>query len=105
MTEPHVTALRPATKNARHQQIVDLVMHHEVHSQTELAALLAEQGVHVTQATLSRDLSSSTPPRCARRPARWSTPSRARAATAARPRRGRPPPARPGWPVSPRSSW
>lgn len=56
MGEPHVTALRPATKSARHQQIVELVTHHEVHSQGELAALLAERGVHVTQATLSRDL-------------------------------------------------
>jgi transcriptional regulator of arginine metabolism len=49
-------ALRPATKNARHQQIVDLVGNHEVRSQTELADLLAESGVHVTQGTLSRDL-------------------------------------------------
>ena len=48
--------LRPATKNARHQQIVDLVTHHEVRSQTELADLLADDGVRVTQATLSRDL-------------------------------------------------
>ena len=56
MTESHVTAARPATKNARHQQIVELVTHHEVHSQSELAALLADRGVHVTQATLSRDL-------------------------------------------------
>ena len=53
MTE---SALRPATKNARHQHIVELVTHHEVHSQGELAAMLAEQGVVVTQATLSRDL-------------------------------------------------
>ena len=30
--------------------------HHEVRSQGELAALLADQGVDVTQATLSRDL-------------------------------------------------
>jgi transcriptional regulator of arginine metabolism len=50
------SALRPGTKSARHQQIVDLVTHQEVRSQPELAALLAEQGVHVTQATLSRDL-------------------------------------------------
>lgn len=50
------SALRPATKNARHQQIVDLVTHHEIRSQTELADLLAEGGVKVTQATLSRDL-------------------------------------------------
>ena len=53
MTE---STLRPGTKNARHQQIVDLVTHHEVRSQGELAALLVEQGVSVTQATLSRDL-------------------------------------------------
>lgn len=53
MTE---SATRPATKNARHRRIVDLVTHHEVRSQPELAALLAEHGVHVTQATLSRDL-------------------------------------------------
>jgi transcriptional regulator of arginine metabolism len=53
MTE---SALRPATKSSRHQQIVHLVTHHEVHSQGELAALLAENGVSVTQATLSRDL-------------------------------------------------
>ena len=53
MTE---SALRPTTKNARHQQIVDLVTQHEVHSQGELAAMLADRGVSVTQATLSRDL-------------------------------------------------
>jgi transcriptional regulator of arginine metabolism len=50
------SALRPPTKNARHQRIVELVTHHEVRSQAELASLLAESGVRVTQATLSRDL-------------------------------------------------
>jgi transcriptional regulator of arginine metabolism len=49
-------ALRPATKGARHQQIIDIVGTHEVHSQAELAELLAATGVHVTQGTLSRDL-------------------------------------------------
>jgi transcriptional regulator of arginine metabolism len=49
-------ALRPATKNARHQLIVDLVWNHEIHSQGELAGLLSARGVQVTQATLSRDL-------------------------------------------------
>jgi transcriptional regulator of arginine metabolism len=49
-------ALRPRTKNARHQRIVELVTHQEVRSQTELADLLAASGLHVTQATLSRDL-------------------------------------------------
>ena len=34
------SALRPATKSARHQQIVDLVGAHEVRSQAELAELL-----------------------------------------------------------------
>lgn len=53
MTE---ATLRPATKAARHRQIVELVTHQEVRSQGELAALLADQGVEVTQATLSRDL-------------------------------------------------
>ena len=50
------SAMRPATKGARHQQIVDLVGAHEVRSQAELAELLAATGVHVTQGTLSRDL-------------------------------------------------
>jgi transcriptional regulator of arginine metabolism len=48
--------LRPATKNARHQLIIDLVTHREVHSQGELRALLSDEGVEITQATLSRDL-------------------------------------------------
>jgi transcriptional regulator of arginine metabolism len=50
------TTLSPVTKNARLQRIIELVTHHDVRSQTELAELLAERGVHVTQATLSRDL-------------------------------------------------
>ncbi|MBB3044463.1 arginine repressor [Nocardioides soli] len=50
------TALRPTTKSARHQRIVEIVTQHEVRSQGELADLLAESGLRVTQATLSRDL-------------------------------------------------
>ncbi len=53
MTE---AAPSPQTKGARHQHIIDLVTHHEIRSQTELSDLLGELGVHVTQATLSRDL-------------------------------------------------
>ncbi|PVG83018.1 arginine repressor [Nocardioides gansuensis] len=49
-------AVSPLTKRARHQRIIDLVTHHDVRSQTELAELLGRHGVHVTQATLSRDL-------------------------------------------------
>lgn len=46
----------PLTKGARQQRIVDLLATADVRSQTELADLLAAQGVSVTQATLSRDL-------------------------------------------------
>ena len=51
-----MSAVSPFTKGARHSRIIDMVTHHEVRSQTELATRLAEEGVHVTQATLSRDL-------------------------------------------------
>lgn len=44
------------TKTARHQRIKDLLERHPVRSQAELAVLLAESGLRVTQATLSRDL-------------------------------------------------
>jgi transcriptional regulator of arginine metabolism len=46
----------PSTKAVRHARIVELVQARPVHSQTELSELLAADGVHVTQATLSRDL-------------------------------------------------
>lgn len=46
----------PATRAARHARIVELVRGRPVHSQTELAELLAAEGTPVTQATLSRDL-------------------------------------------------
>jgi transcriptional regulator of arginine metabolism len=45
-----------STRAGRQARIVDLVSHRAVHSQTELAALLASEGIEVTQATLSRDL-------------------------------------------------
>ncbi|MFC0220850.1 arginine repressor [Nocardioides zeicaulis] len=48
--------MTPLTKGARHQRIVDIVTSQPVRSQTELAQLLADHGVRVTQATLSRDL-------------------------------------------------
>jgi transcriptional regulator of arginine metabolism len=51
-----LSAVSPLTKSARHQRIIDLVTTHAVRSQTELADLLVEHGVRVTQATLSRDL-------------------------------------------------
>jgi transcriptional regulator of arginine metabolism len=46
----------PLTRIARHARIVELIRHRPVRSQTELADLLAADGMQVTQATLSRDL-------------------------------------------------
>ncbi|GGB96713.1 arginine repressor [Cellulomonas carbonis] len=46
----------PTTKAARHALITRLLARTPVRSQGELAAALAAEGVHVTQATLSRDL-------------------------------------------------
>ena len=46
----------PATKAGRQRLVVELLARHPVHSQGELAALLAEAGLSVTQTTLSRDL-------------------------------------------------
>jgi transcriptional regulator of arginine metabolism len=51
MTQPG-----PLTKAARHAKIAEIVRLRPVHSQGQLARLLAEEGVVVTQATLSRDL-------------------------------------------------
>jgi transcriptional regulator of arginine metabolism len=51
-----VTASTAATRAARQARIVRLVSSFPVRSQTELARLLAAEGVDVTQATLSRDL-------------------------------------------------
>jgi transcriptional regulator of arginine metabolism len=52
VARPH----RAATKNARQQTIVALLGRTRVRSQAELQGLLAEQGLAVTQGTLSRDL-------------------------------------------------
>jgi transcriptional regulator of arginine metabolism len=46
----------PATRAARHARIIDLLSREPVRSQPELARMLAEEGMTVTQATLSRDL-------------------------------------------------
>lgn len=44
------------TRAARHQRIADLLERHAVGSQGQLLDLLSEDGITVTQATLSRDL-------------------------------------------------
>lgn len=46
----------PATKTARQARIRALLTGRAVRSQAELAALLADDGIQVTQGTLSRDL-------------------------------------------------
>ena len=46
----------PRTATARRARIASLLATHDIVSQEELGALLAEEGVHVTQTTLSRDL-------------------------------------------------
>lgn len=45
-----------ATRPGRQARITELLREHAVRSQTELLALLSEDGIEVTQATLSRDL-------------------------------------------------
>ena len=52
-----VTGTHPAaTRAARQARIVELVSTKAIRSQTELARMLAAEGIEVTQATLSRDL-------------------------------------------------
>jgi transcriptional regulator of arginine metabolism len=49
--------MTPVTKTARHARIADILAREQVRSQEELAELLERYAsVHVTQATLSRDL-------------------------------------------------
>ncbi len=56
MTAAPAPAGVPATKAARQQLVADVLAHHTVRSQVELAQLLTARGIHVNQATLSRDL-------------------------------------------------
>jgi transcriptional regulator of arginine metabolism len=45
-----------ATRVARQARIVELISHRAIRSQSELATMLAAEGIETTQATLSRDL-------------------------------------------------
>jgi len=56
MTASTARATAPLTRAARHDRIVALIRSRSVRSQAELVRLLREEGVVVTQATLSRDL-------------------------------------------------
>ncbi|MBO0894755.1 MAG: arginine repressor [Acidimicrobiales bacterium] len=44
------------TKNQRQHRIATLLARHAVSNQSQVVALLAQQGLHATQATVSRDL-------------------------------------------------
>ena len=44
------------SKKSRHQKILSVVGNHPVSSQEELSSLLAQDGIVVTQSTLSRDI-------------------------------------------------
>ena len=53
----HTPALqRPATRTARLSAIEQALLTRIVTSQSQLSQILADQGIEVTQATLSRDL-------------------------------------------------
>lgn len=56
MSEEHNGPAVPHTRTARHRRIVDILNRQPVRSQSQLAKLLADDGLTVTQATLSRDL-------------------------------------------------
>lgn len=43
-------------KNKRQSKIIELIKEYEIDTQEELAARLQEEGIHVTQATVSRDI-------------------------------------------------
>ena len=43
-------------KIARHAKILELIENYEIETQDELAQKLCEEGFHVTQATVSRDI-------------------------------------------------
>ncbi|GEL94193.1 arginine repressor [Cellulomonas composti] len=53
---PNLPTSIPTTKAARQALVVGLLARETVYSQHRLAELLADEGVSVTQATLSRDL-------------------------------------------------
>lgn len=56
MTRQSSSAAGLSTKTARHAKIRELVSRSSIRSQAELAQKLADEGVSVTQGTLSRDL-------------------------------------------------
>ncbi len=43
-------------KSARHSMILELIDQYDINTQDELASMLNDRGVKVTQATVSRDI-------------------------------------------------
>lgn len=43
-------------KRKRHEKIIELIEHYDIETQDELADRLQQEGFHVTQATVSRDI-------------------------------------------------
>lgn len=43
-------------KEGRHNMILEVISDHDVETQDELAEILKKKGIHVTQATISRDI-------------------------------------------------
>ena len=56
MSESTPPVQRPATRAARLSAIEQVLLKHIVTSQSQLSDLLSQEGIEVTQATLSRDL-------------------------------------------------
>ena len=48
--------MRPVPKRLRHHRILELVAREPLATQDELVRRLAREGLHITQATLSRDI-------------------------------------------------
>ena len=56
MSDANIPLRRPATRAARLSAIEEALATHIVTSQSQLSDILAQEGIEVTQATLSRDL-------------------------------------------------
>lgn len=56
MSQTRPSLHRPATRAARLSAIEEVLLTHVITSQSQLSSILADEGIAVTQATLSRDL-------------------------------------------------
>ncbi|MBT1160702.1 MULTISPECIES: arginine repressor [Bifidobacterium] len=56
MNDSNTPVQRPATRAARLSVIEEILLNHIITSQSQLSGILSDEGIDVTQATLSRDL-------------------------------------------------